>query len=540
MVVPRVYYPGGSYCDIHTCEGAVMKAVVLAAGIGSRLRPITLEKPKCCVTVDSTPILEHQLRAYDEATISEVIVVAGYLADVTRQLCERVADETGLNITVVENEVFANTDNMYSLNQVREAVAGEEFILANGDVVFDPEVVPLLIESDGSSAIACDTGSFSTEAMKITVDDGHVTGIRKDVSEADAYANSIDVYRFSPSLSRRLFQRIERRIDVEGEYGGWTEVAIDDLVGSGDHDVKPVDIAGADWVEIDDHADLLAADRQFSQLTDLGSKDAVFFDLDGTLYLGDELIEGASDVVASLRSKDTDVFFLTNNSSTGKPTYVEKLTNLGIPASPEQIVISTDGVVDYLQEESVNEAYVVGTEEMRDTFRRHDIDPEAEESEHVVVGFDTELTYEKVRKATLAIRDGAEFLLAHPDLVCPTPEGMVPDCGSIGALVATATDREPSEVFGKPNPEMITHIMAERGLDPENIAVVGDRLETEIRMAERLGCDSVCVLTGATDRAGAEQSEIQPTMIAESVADLKRLVGMPEGTSTAVSSQGVQ
>lgn len=517
-----------------------MKGVVLAAGIGSRLRPITLEKPKCCVTVDSTPILEHQLRAYDAAGISEVYVVAGYLADRTRSLCARVADDLDLAVTVVENEVFANTDNMYSLYRVREAVAGEEFLLSNGDVVFDPEVVSLLVEADAPSAIACDSSTYSAEAMKITVEDGSVTGIAKDISEEDAHGSSIDVYRFSADFSRRLFRYIERTIEVEEAYEGWTEVAIDDLAGSGEGDVRPVDVAGAGWVEIDDHADLLAADRRFSNLSDLGSKEAVFFDLDGTLYLGDDLVEGAADLVAALRSRGTEVFFLSNNSSNWKPAYAEKLADLGIPAQPDRIVLSTDGVVEYLQSEGASGAYVVGTEAMYEAFRHHDLDPAVEDPEYVVVGFDTELTYEKVRHATLAIRNGAEFLLAHPDMVCPTPEGMVPDCGSIGALVEAATGREPTATFGKPNPEMIAHVLADRDLDPADIAIVGDRLETEILMAERLGCDSVCVLTGSTDRADIEESEIQPTVIAEDVGDLLGLVGMPEGTSAAVSSQGAQ
>ena len=517
-----------------------MKAVVLAAGIGSRLRPITLEKPKGCVTVDSTPILEHQLRAYAGAGVREVFVVAGYLAEKTRQLCKRVARDLDLAVTVVENEVFANTDNMYSLYQVREAVAGEPFLLANGDVIFDPEIVSLLVESDAPSAIACDASTYSGEAMKITVEDGRVTGIRKDIPESRAYANSIDVYRFSADFSRRLFRRIERTVETNGEYDGWTEVAIDDLVGSGDVDVRPVDIAGADWVEIDDHADLLAADRRFSSLSDLGRKEAVFFDLDGTIYLDDELLEGAADLVAALRSRDVEVFFLSNNSSNWKPAYAEKLADLGIPTQPDRIVLSTDGVIEYLRNEGASGAYVVGTEAMHEAFRHHDIEPERDDPDYVVVGFDTELTYEKVRRATLAIRDGAEFLLAHPDLVCPTREGMIPDCGSIGALVETATGREPAETFGKPDPGMIEHVLAERDLDPGDVAVVGDRLETEILMAERLGCDSVCVLTGDTDRADVEAGEIQPTMVAADVGDLLGLVGMPEGTSAAVSSQGVQ
>lgn len=517
-----------------------MKAVVLAAGIGSRLRPITIEKPKCCVTVDSTPILEHQLRAFAGAGISEVCVVAGYLSDVTRSVCERVAADTDLAVTVVENEVFANTDNMYSLYRAREFVSDEAFILCNGDVVFDPEIADHVLAADSGSVVACDTSTYDPEAMKVTVSNGRVTTIRKDVPERDAHASSIDVYRFSSSFSEQLFRHIEHLIDVEAEFTNWTEAAIDELVRSGDHDLRPVDIAGADWVEIDDRADLLTADRRFSRLGDLGNKRAVFFDLDGTLYLGDELLDGAADVVAGLRSRGTRVFFLSNNSSKGTSEYASKLSELGIPAQPEQIILSTDGVVEHLTQAGVTEAYVVGTESMRETFRRTGIDPEADDPNHVVVGFDTELTYEKLRRATLAIRDGAQFLLAHPDLVCPTAEGMIPDCGSIGALVSTATGREPAKVFGKPNTEMIAHVMDEHGLVPDDVAIVGDRLETEIEMAARIGCDSVCVLTGSADRATVEASAVDPTLIVSDVGELTPLIGMVEGTTAVASSQGAQ
>jgi len=141
-----------------------------------------------------------------------------------------------------------------------------------------------------------------------------------------------------------------------------------------------------------------------------------------------------------------------------------------------------------------------------------------------VVGFDTELTYEKTREATLAIRDGAEFLLAHPDLVCPTPEGLVPDCGAIGALIEAATGERPTKTFGKPGTEMVEHVLRERGFDPADVVVVGDRLATEMRMAQRLGCESVCVLTGDATRADVEESPIQPTLVAGDVGDLEEFL----------------
>lgn len=516
-----------------------MKAVILAAGVGSRLRPITLDRPKCCVTVNSVPILERQLRAYAEAGVDEVHVVAGYLADQVRTLGRAVAsDLPGVTVTVHENETYANTDNMYSLSIVRERVAGEPFLLSNGDVACDAAIFAALTSRTDGSAIACNASAYEEEAMKVTVDDDSlVDHIAKDVSRSEAHATSLDVYRFSASCSARLFDAIRRRVEVEGAYDHWTELAIDDVVSRDGHDVEPVDVGDVPWVEVDDLADLLAADRSFASMAPLATKDAVFFDLDGTVYVDDEPVEEAADLVADLRAAGTEVFFLSNNSSKWKTSYAETLTGMGIPADQDEVILSTDAVLDYLDDEGVTSSYVVGTEAMRAAVERTGVDPEADDPEVVVVGFDTELTYEKTRRATLAIRDGASFLLAHPDLVCPSGEGLVPDCGSIGALVETATGREPDRVFGKPNPEMVRTALATSGLDPADVAVVGDRIGTDIALADALGCESVCVLTGDADRAAIETASIRPTLVVENVGELRRpgLLVERDGTQSVPS-----
>ncbi|MFW5978040.1 MAG: NTP transferase domain-containing protein, partial [Halohasta sp.] len=237
-----------------------MDAVILAAGTGSRLRPLTIDRPKACVTVDAVPIGEHQLRAYDAVGFETVTVVAGYMADRIEALCDRLSAELSVDIDVVHNEVFANTDNMYSLYCTRQEVAGEPFVLSNGDVVFEPAVVERLAAIDDHSAIAVDTSEYDPEAMKITLDEEDVvSGISKEVPPETAAGTSIDLYRFSADTSAKLFDRIERRIEVDEEYTAWSELALDELLATGNHDVRPVDIEGADWVEIDERADLLAA-----------------------------------------------------------------------------------------------------------------------------------------------------------------------------------------------------------------------------------------------------------------------------------------
>jgi len=512
-----------------------MDAVILAAGTGSRLRPLTIDQPKACVTVDSVPIAEHQLRAYDEAGFETVHVVTGYLPDRIESLCERLSTELSVDIETVHNEAFANTDNMYSLYCAREALDGEPFVLSNGDVVFEPAVVDRLAAIDGHSAIAVDTDQYDPEAMKITVDEaGAVDGISKEFGADAAAGTSIDLYRFSAATSAALFDRIRRRIEVDEEYTSWTELALDELVSTGSHDVRPVDIEGADWVEIDERADLLAADRTFSSLGGLDSMAAVFFDLDGTIYLDESAIDGAVELVDRLRAAGVDVYFLSNNSSRWKPTYADRLSAMGIEADPDDIILSTDGVLDYLRTNGIEESYVVGTEAMREAVAAAGVEPAASDPETVIVGFDTELSYEKVAAATLAIRNGAEFLVAHGDRVCPTEAGLVPDCGSIAALVETAAGREPSHVFGKPSVGMVDHVIEREGYPPSEVVIVGDRLSTDIELAERLGCESVSVLSGDTTRRAVETADQTPSLVVESVGDL--LAELPETAAVAEST----
>jgi HAD superfamily hydrolase (TIGR01450 family) len=528
-----------------------MNGVILAAGIGSRLRPLTLQKPKACVTVDGTPILARQLHAYADAGVTDVTVVAGYLADDVRALCEEMGEaRPELDVTVRESEVFANTDNMYSLYLAREDVAGEPFVLSNGDVAFDRELLADLLDAEADSAIATDVGAHSDEGMKVTVEESdRVTHIDKSVPPEVARGVSTDVYRFSAEFSEMLFEEMARTIEREGDYTDWTEAAIDRLVRNRDHDVEAVDVSGRDWVEIDDFADLMTADRRFSSLSTLDSKEAVFFDLDGTIYLDDELLDGADELIRTLRERGVDVYFLTNNSSKWKDDYAERLTDLGVPTAAEDVLLSTDGVIQHLRRTGSggvgtdggdsDGVYVLGTEAMRDALAENGVPvvdeveggDETDTPDAVVVGFDTELTYEKARQATLAIRDGATFLLAHPDAVCPTGEGFVPDCGSIGAMIERATDQSPARVFGKPNAEMLAPVLEREGYDPEEVAVVGDRLGTDVRLAENVGCESVCVLSGDATRTEVEESAIDPTLVASDVSVLTEFVARPASES---------
>lgn len=257
----------------------------------------------------------------------------------------------------------------------------------------------------------------------------------------------------------------------------------------------------------------------------LGRKEVVVFDLDGTVYFGEQPVDGVPEMIARLRDNGVSVFFVTNNSSMLREACVEQLSSMGVPASEDDVVLSTDSVLSYLTERGVTDTYVVGTEAMRTLFYRHGIHPVAEDPSHVVVGFDAELTYEKVRRATVHIQDGAEFIAAHPDRSCPTPDGSVPDCGAITALVETALDREPDRTLGKPDQMMLEPVYERTGAAPEDVLVVGDRLKTDIGLAEAAGVDSALVLTGDASR---EDIQVVQTTTAGGTAAVSTPGGTPE------------
>jgi HAD superfamily hydrolase (TIGR01450 family) len=250
------------------------------------------------------------------------------------------------------------------------------------------------------------------------------------------------------------------------------------------------------------------------------NKKVVFLDLDGTIYMGDVLIPGAREFLDYLKDRGIFFYFLSNNSSRSKSDYVTKLSNLGIVVDEDKIILSTDGVIAHLQERKIQDLYVVGTKSMQAMFRKAGFDTTSRFPRIIVLGFDTELTYEKLKRTALFMQDGVELLATHPDLVCPTSEGFIPDAGSMLALLEKATGKKPLKIFGKPNPEMIAHVLKKHGVSPKEVLMIGDRLYTDVELARRIPCDSILVLSGETKKEDLVQLQLKPTLVVESIASL--------------------
>ncbi|MCH1591758.1 MAG: HAD-IIA family hydrolase [Candidatus Thalassarchaeaceae archaeon] len=248
--------------------------------------------------------------------------------------------------------------------------------------------------------------------------------------------------------------------------------------------------------------------------------DAVFLDLDGTIYLGGKLIDGALEFLERLKVRGIKRFFLSNNSSKSVDQYLEKLTKMGVSASSEDILLSTHDLLSWLKREGVTETYLVGTEGMGDMLREDGVRTASKEPQYVVLGYDTEITYEKLSMASIHLHNGVPMVASHPDMVCPSPDGGLPDTGAYMELFEATTGVRPAHVCGKPNAGMILHKIEELGLKPSRCAMVGDRLYTDMEMADRAGVHGILVLSGEATASDADAANQTPSLIVDSVASL--------------------
>lgn len=247
------------------------------------------------------------------------------------------------------------------------------------------------------------------------------------------------------------------------------------------------------------------------------------FDLDGTLYLGDELLPGAAETVAALRGAGARVAFLTNKPLELPADYAAKLTSLGIPATPDEVVSSTDALLRWLRRHApearifpVSEPLVANL--LRDEGWELTDDPDR--IDLVVVSFDRTFDYAKLVTAYRAVRNGARIVATNPDPYCPTPDGGLPDCAAMLAAIEVATGARAEAVVGKPSPHMAATLLERLDLPAADTLLVGDRLLTDVRMAREAGMVAALVLTGATTATEAAAAEMPPDYLINGIADL--------------------
>lgn len=263
----------------------------------------------------------------------------------------------------------------------------------------------------------------------------------------------------------------------------------------------------------------------------------VALDMDGTIYKGKTLFEATEPFLSLLKELDIGWTFLTNNPSKSIADYVTHLREMGIPSAEDQLYTSAQSTIEFLRDKwpAVRRLFVLGTSSMCAQFASAGFvlttDDPNDIPDAVVAGFDTTLTYARLCRAAWWIKQGKPYFATNPDRVCPTDQPTVLiDCGSVCAALEAATGRPPSAVMGKPDPGMIRGILHRHSLAPENLAMIGDRLYTDIMMAHHAGVLGVLVLTGEATAADASNFSPAPDLVVADLSELGSLLRSAKST----------
>ncbi len=258
-------------------------------------------------------------------------------------------------------------------------------------------------------------------------------------------------------------------------------------------------------------------------LEDVKKINLFLFDMDGTLYLGDQLYEFTKELLEKIKASGKRYLFMTNNSSKSVVDYVKKLEKLGIEATEDDFITSSQATAYYLKlHHQGARLYVCGTNSLKEELRKEGftVTEVLEEVDCIVMGFDTELTFKKLEDVSrLLLTRELPYIATNPDYVCPTEFGSVPDCGSVCDMIYNATKKRPL-VIGKPTALMPELAMEKYGYEKDESAVIGDRIYTDIKSGLNAGITGILVLSGETTREILEESSDKPHLVLEDCSEM--------------------
>ena len=288
------------------------------------------------------------------------------------------------------------------------------------------------------------------------------------------------------------------------------------------------------------------SDKLITSLQDIELKKKILketelfvLDMDGTFYLGDEILDGALDFLEAVKRAGKRYIFFTNNSSVSSENYIEKLKKMNCHISKDMIMTSGDVMIRFLKSKYPDKSvYLLGTPELEKSFKDAGVSLFVSERDEkaamshaicekipdiVVVAFDKTLNYEKLSNACVYIMKGAEFLATHLDINCPVKDGFIPDCGAICAAIELSTKVSPKYV-GKPFKETVDMVVDATGVEPGKISFVGDRIYTDVATGVNNKAMGVLVLTGECKLSEVPDSEVQPDVIFDSIKEMGELL----------------
>jgi len=247
--------------------------------------------------------------------------------------------------------------------------------------------------------------------------------------------------------------------------------------------------------------------------------------MDGVLWRGSEAIGDLRSIFTQINEIGWKVIFATNNASRTIQQYIDVLSSFGVVAEPWQIITSATAATSYLisQFPDGGPIYIIGEQGIIEACNEHGFYQSETDAIAVVVGIDRKLTYDKLKNATLLLRSGVPFIGTNPDRTFPTPQGLVPGAGSILSALTTASDVVPI-IVGKPEPTMYMIALGRLNITADQALVIGDRLETDIASAQRIGCHTALVLSGVTSSDQAITWQPAPDIIAKDLENILKVL----------------
>jgi HAD superfamily hydrolase (TIGR01450 family) len=471
-----------------------MKAIILAENDRRALRPLTSRKPGALIRINGIPLLGHQIRSYLNAGIVEtsIAVISGYRHVAVKRFLSRAYPAVHL----IKNADYRVKNAAFSLHLAFQTgeFDGVDLLVSSGECVYDDSLIEALMRSS-ANAVAGDMGRASGDT--ISAEGGRVVRVGETMATEGAIASSADVYKFNARTISALKRVVAKRADE-------TDVSMATVLNDLARTVRVtlVDITGMNWASIRSRDDLHDADKRFSRFI-LSDTHCFVLDLDGTVYVGGRPIRGTVEFIERNAHKKA-FYFVTNNTSRLPEDYRLRLSAMGIITDSNHVITPLAPLIEHLQVHSIQNVYLLGNARLEAYLRqalpelRLTADPDV--CEALIVAYDTELTYDKLRDAAVLLQQNHRlpFLATHGDLVCPTEDGFVPDCGCFLTMLEQTTGRRPDVVFGKPSAGLVGRVTERCGRD--HIAIVGDRLYTDGRMARNVGCSYICVLSGETTR----------------------------------------
>ena len=498
-------------------------AVILAAGIGSRLYPLTENYPKSLVKVNGREILDYQIQGYLKSGIEEenIYIITGY----RHEMIVEYLKNNYPKVNEIYSPDYLTTNNMYSLylglNEIfRNSDEFKYLFINNADCLYDEILMQEFVNCSYENAIATEMGVYIDESIKVVQRaDNSLVNIAKTITEEDANGVSVDLYKYSNKTAQRLYEIVKDYIEVKKDLKQWTEVAFPILFKT--ETVFPFDIKHKKWVEVDNNDDLALADKLFSNFN-IKDKKLLICDMDGTLYVGKNPVQDSIDYIKENNS--AKVYFLTNNTSKIPSDYVERLQSFGIKATTEDILTPLSVLESYLREKNYTSVYMVANKKVTNYMieKMPDVTFEfnKEKNQAVILTYDTELEYTKLKNmCDLLNNTQVEYITTHTDVFCPSELGPIPDIGSFIKLIEATNKRFPDIVLGKPSINLVKNIL--NVFSPSQIAVIGDRLYTDKKLADNMGSDFICVLSGETTRLDVQAFEGKyPAIVVKTLKEL--------------------